>query len=122
MGVVCGGGEVGALGRGGNREEKKGDKTGREVLNFKMNRLDGKSANLADYSGKVVLMVNVASECGYTPQYELLEALHEKYGEKGLALLGFAANEFGKQEPGTDTEIASFCQRRSGRNVHRARQ
>src|SRR5258708_26807055 len=98
-----------ALASGGNSEEKKGDKNVPEVLNFKMNRLDGKSANLADYSGKVVLMVNVASECGLTPQYEQLEALHEKFAEKGLAVLGFPANEFGSQEPGSDTEIASFC-------------
>jgi len=79
------------------------------VLNFKMKRLDGKEGNLADYQGKVVMMVNVASQCGLTPQYEQLEALHEKYAEKGLALLGFPANEFGKQEPGTDAEIATFC-------------
>ena len=85
-----------------------------EVLNFKMNRLDGKSANLADYSGKVVLMVNVASQCGLTPQYAQLEGLHEKYAEKGLAVLGFPANEFGKQEPGTDAEISAFCKKDYG--------
>jgi glutathione peroxidase len=103
-----------AVASGVNSEEKKGDKKVPEVLSFKMNRLDGKSANLADYSGKVVLMVNVASQCGLTPQYEQLEGLHEKYAEKGLAVLGFPANEFGKQEPGTDAEIASFCKKDYG--------
>jgi glutathione peroxidase len=79
------------------------------ALAFTMKSLDGKSVDLARYQGKVVLMVNVASQCGLTPQYEGLEALHEKYGKKGLAVLGFPANEFGKQEPGTDEEIAEFC-------------
>ncbi len=94
--------------------EKKGDKKVPPVLNFKMKRLDGKDSNLADYQGKVVLMVNVASQCGLTPQYEQLETLHEKYAEKGLSILGFPANEFGKQEPGTDSEIASFCKENYG--------
>jgi glutathione peroxidase len=79
------------------------------VLNFKMNDIDGKSVDLAKYQGKVVLMVNVASQCGYTPQYKALEALHEKYADKGLVILGFPANEFGKQEPGSDSEIKEFC-------------
>src|SRR5262249_45127977 len=64
----------------------KADKKVPPVLNFKMKRLDGKEGNLADYQGKVVMMVNVASQCGLTPQYEQLEALHEKYAEKGLAV------------------------------------
>jgi len=92
-----------------NSEEKKGDKAVPPVLNFKMTRLDGKPGDLSDYQGKVVMMVNVASQCGLTPQYKQLEALHEKYGEKGLAVLGFPANEFGAQEPGTDEEISTFC-------------
>jgi glutathione peroxidase len=80
-----------------------------DVFNFKMKKLDGKDANLAAYQGKVVLFVNVASQCGLTPQYKELEALHEKYAEKGLAIVGVPANDFGKQEPGTDLEIAKFC-------------
>jgi glutathione peroxidase len=93
-----------------NSEDKKeGDKKVPEVLNFKMKKLDGKEGNLGDYKGKVVLIVNVASKCGLTPQYEQLEALHEKYGEKGLAVVGVPANEFLGQEPGTDSEIATFC-------------
>lgn len=97
-----------------NSEEKKGDKDVPAVLNFKMNRLDGKAADLSAYKGKVVLMVNVASQCGLTPQYEQLEGLHEKFSEKGLAVLGFPANEFGKQEPGSDTEISTFCKKNYG--------
>src|SRR5262249_45882140 len=71
--------------------------------------IDGKDVNLADYKGKVLLIVNVASKCGYTPQYEGLEAIYEKYQDKGFVVLGFPANEFGKQEPGTDAQIKEFC-------------
>jgi glutathione peroxidase len=91
-----------------NSEEKKDEKVP-PVLKFKMKRLDGKPGDLSNYKGKVVMMVNVASQCGNTPQYKQLETLHEKYGEKGLAVLGFPANEFGAQEPGSDEEIADFC-------------
>jgi glutathione peroxidase len=84
------------------------------VLNFKMKKLDGQEVNLADYHGKVVLFVNVASKCGLTPQYVQLEELHEKYGAQGLAIIGVPANEFGKQEPGTDKEISEFCQKNYG--------
>lgn len=80
------------------------------ALNFKMKSIDGKEVDLAKkYAGKVVLVVNVASECGLTPQYEQLEALHEKYAGKGLAVVGVPCNQFGKQEPGSDAEIAEFC-------------
>lgn len=79
------------------------------ALNFKMKSLEGKDVDLADYQGKVVMIVNVASQCGLTPQYEALQALHKKYSSEGLVILGFPANEFGEQEPGTDDEIASFC-------------
>ena len=85
-----------------------------DVLNFTMNSLDGKPVNLAQYQGNVVLMVNVASECGYTPQYEGLQALHQKYAERGLRILGFPSNDFGGQEPGTNTEIAEFCKQNYG--------
>jgi len=79
------------------------------ALDFKMKTIKGDEVDLSKYQGKVVLMVNVASKCGLTPQYEGLEDLHEKYADRGLAVLGFPANEFGKQEPGTDGEIADFC-------------
>ncbi len=90
-------------------EDKKDDKKVPAVLNFKMKKLDGKETDLSAYKGKVVLMVNVASQCGLTPQYTALEGLHEKFADKGLAVLGFPANEFNAQEPGTDAEIATFC-------------
>lgn len=79
------------------------------ALNFKMKKIDGKEVSLADYKGKVILMVNVASACGYTPQYDGLQAIYEKYGKEGFVVMGFPANEFGAQEPGTNDEIAKFC-------------
>jgi glutathione peroxidase len=81
------------------------------VLNFTMKSLDGKDVDLSQYQGKVVLIVNVASKCGYTPQYKGLEAVYEKYGKEGLVVLGVPANEFGKQEPGTNAQIADFCKK-----------
>jgi len=71
--------------------------------------IDGKATSLKDYSGKVLLVVNVASKCGYTPQYTGLEALHQKYKDKGFSVLGFPCNDFGSQEPGTAEEIKTFC-------------
>lgn len=76
--------------------------------------ISGKDASLADYAGQVLLIVNVASKCGLTPQYEGLEALYEKYKEDGFAVLGFPANDFAGQEPGTDAEIESFCTTKYG--------
>jgi glutathione peroxidase len=74
-----------------------------------MKSITGQDVDLADYKGKVVLIVNVASKCGLTPQYENLESLYEKDKDKGLVVLGFPCNQFGKQEPGTEAEIAEFC-------------
>jgi glutathione peroxidase len=79
------------------------------ALNFTMKSITGQDVNLADYKGKVVLVVNVASKCGLTKQYAPLEVLHEKLADKGLAVLGFPCNQFGGQEPGTEAEIAEFC-------------
>jgi glutathione peroxidase len=84
------------------------------VLSFTMNSLTGKPVNLSKYQGKVLLMVNVASFCGYTPQYAGLEALNKKYASQGLNVLGFPANEFGSQEPGSDAEIGEFCDKTYG--------
>ena len=78
-------------------------------LDFKMDSIDGKPVDLSKYKGNVVLIVNVASKCGYTPQYKSLESVYSKYKDKGLAVLGFPANEFGGQEPGSNEEIAKFC-------------
>ena len=78
-------------------------------LDFKVNDIDGKPVDLSSYKGEVLLIVNTASQCGLTPQYEALQGVYEKYKEKGFAILGFPANEFGHQEPGTDSEIKQFC-------------
>jgi glutathione peroxidase len=78
---------------------------------LKTQTLLGKPADLGDYRGKVTLVVNVASYCGYTPQYKGLEALHRQLKDKGFAVLGFPSNDFGEQEPGTADEIATFCKR-----------
>ncbi|MBI1373426.1 MAG: redoxin domain-containing protein [Phycisphaera sp.] len=99
-----------------------GEKTGSDsaaapspALAFTMKDIDGKDVNLADrYKGKVVLMVNVASKCGNTPQYKQLEALHEKYSGKGLAIVGFPCNQFGGQEPGSAEDIKQFCTQNYG--------
>jgi glutathione peroxidase len=79
---------------------------------FTLNSIDGQPAPLADYKGKVILVVNVASQCGYTPQYSALESIYEKYKDKGFVILGFPANNFGAQEPGTNEEIKTFCTRK----------
>jgi len=81
------------------------------VHEFTLNTIDGKPAPLAAYKGKVLLLVNVASKCGYTPQYTGLQSLYAKYKDKGLVIVGVPANNFGGQEPGTNEEIATFCSR-----------
>lgn len=85
------------------------------TLDYDMKNLAGKDVNLADkYAGKVVLLVNVASKCGFTPQYAGLEALYEKYKDQGLAIVGVPCNQFHNQEPGTAEEIAAFCHKNYG--------
>jgi glutathione peroxidase len=79
------------------------------ALDFTLKNIDGKPVKLARYQGNVILVVNVASKCGYTPQYASLQKVYEKYKEKGFVVLGIPANEFGMQEPGTDKEIKAFC-------------
>ncbi len=81
-----------------------------KFYSFTLPSLDGKPAPLSEYKGKVVLVVNVASRCGFTPQYTALESVYEKYKDQGLVILGFPANNFGHQEPGTNEEIKTFCQ------------
>ncbi|MBT5801856.1 MAG: glutathione peroxidase, partial [Gemmatimonadetes bacterium] len=78
--------------------------------NFNAQTIQGEPTSLADYAGKALLVVNVASECGLTKQYTGLEELHRKYGEQGLAILGFPCNQFGAQEPGSEAQILEFCQ------------
>mgnify|MGYP002682903319 FL=1 len=79
------------------------------VLRHTMKDIDGNDVDLSQYLGKVVMIVNVASKCGFTPQYKELEALYQKYKDRGFVILGFPANDFLHQEPGTDEEIKSFC-------------
>lgn len=86
----------------------------KSIYDFTLKSIDGKDVSLAQYKGKVLLIVNVASRCGYTPQYKDLEALYSKYKERGFEVLGFPANNFGGQEPGSDEEIAVFCERNYG--------
>ncbi len=85
------------------------EKETKSIYDFAMKTIDGKDAPLSAYKGKVLLIVNVASRCGNTPQYEGLETLYRKYEDQGFTILGFPANNFGKQEPGTDAEIKTFC-------------
>ena len=86
-----------------------GGEGGVAPLSFTMKRIDGSEEKLSDYAGKVVMIVNTASKCGYTPQYEGLEALQRRYGPRGFVVLGFPSNDFKGQEPGSDAEIAQFC-------------
>src|SRR5215831_6538513 len=79
------------------------------VYDFTARDIDGKERSLSEFRGKLLLIVNVASQCGFTPQYKGLEALHRKYAEKGVEVLGFPCNQFGKQEPGDPQEIKNFC-------------
>jgi glutathione peroxidase len=83
-----------------------------KVYDFSLPSIDGKPMPLSDFKGKVILMVNVASKCGYTPQYTALETLYEKYKDQGFVIVGFPANNFGAQEPGTNAEIKTFCTRK----------
>lgn len=84
------------------------------IYQFEAELLEGETKALADYKGKVMLIVNTASKCGFTPQFAGLEKLHEKYKVQGLEVLGFPCNQFGGQDPGTNKEIGAFCQRNYG--------
>ncbi|MED5441686.1 MAG: glutathione peroxidase, partial [Pseudomonadota bacterium] len=84
------------------------------VLDYTMPLLNGKDQDLSEYEGKVVLIVNTASKCGFTPQYDGLETLYQDLKDKGLVILGFPCNQFGKQEPGSADDIGAFCQKNYG--------
>ncbi len=84
------------------------------LYEFAVRRLDGSETLLGDWRGKVLLIVNTASQCGFTPQYAGLEALYKKYKDRGFAVLGFPCNQFGAQEPGTADEIGAFCEKNYG--------
>ena len=85
-----------------------------ELGHFSAERLQGGATSLADYAGKVLLIVNTASQCGFTPQFDGLEVLYKRFKDRGLEILGFPCNQFGAQEPGAADEIASFCQKNYG--------
>jgi glutathione peroxidase len=84
------------------------------VFDFQATSLDGKPVDLAAYRGKPLLIVNTASECGFTPQYAGLQSLYDQYRDRGLVVLGFPCNQFGKQEPGSEVQIAEFCEKNYG--------
>jgi len=84
----------------------------KSVYDFTLNSIDGQPSSFTAYKGKVLMLVNVASQCGYTPQYSALESVYEKYKERGFVIVGVPANNFGAQEPGTNAEIKTFCTRR----------
>ncbi|WP_312390201.1 glutathione peroxidase [Chryseobacterium sp.] len=92
---------------------KTNELMGKSIYDFKVESLDGKEINFADFKGKKILIVNTASECGFTPQYADLEKVSEEYKDK-VVVVGFPANNFGGQEPGTNTEIGAFCQKNYG--------
>ncbi|MGB1102798.1 MAG: glutathione peroxidase [Crocinitomicaceae bacterium] len=81
-----------------------------KIYSFKANSLKGEEVSLEQFKGKTIMVVNTASKCGLTPQYEVLEKLYQEYKEKDFVVLGFPCNQFGQQEPGTESEIESFCQ------------
>ena len=98
-----------AFGKRQESDPMQAEKTAGRIYDFELKTIDGKPRKLAEYRGHPLLIVNTASLCGFTPQYKDLEALHEKYGPKGLKIAAFPANEFGAQEPGTDQDIKAFC-------------
>ena len=91
------------------------------VYDFEATDIQGRSVPLSQYQGKVLLIVNTASACGFTPQYKGLQALHEQYADRGLVVLGFPCNQFGAQEKGSDEEVASFCELNFGALLHKCR-
>ena len=96
-------------GGSGKQEAASIDPPAKSIYEFRMKDIDGKDVKLDAYKGKVLLVVNTASKCGYTPQYEGLQAIFDKYKGQGFTILGFPANNFGGQEPGTEAEIKEFC-------------
>jgi len=94
--------------------ESKPEKTSVAIIDHSVESLGGETVDLAAFRGRPMLIVNTASKCGYTPQYKGLQTLHERYGERGLVVIGFPSNDFGRQEPGTAQEIGVFCKKNYG--------
>lgn len=101
-------------GEGSSKAVSKEAEKEESVLSFKMKTIDGKTKDLAEYKGEVLLIVNTASKCGFTPQYQGMQELYEKYQKKGFRILAFPANNFMSQEPGDDSEIKEFCESKFG--------
>lgn len=98
-------------GTNSNQIKSEGNKSlNKNIYDLSVITMDGENKSLSDYKGKILLIVNVASKCGYTSQYEGLEAIYEKYKDKGFEILAFPCNDFGEQEPGTNDEIRTFCE------------
>ena len=117
LGVIAGCGSTYLFGLGSAQAAQEGVLMAAKsptVYDFTMNDIDGKPVNLGQYKGKVLLVVNTASFCGNTPQYSDLQSMYEQYSDKGFEILAFPANNFGQQEPGTNTEIADFCKKNYG--------
>jgi len=95
-------------------ELKKEQNKEKNIYQFTMNDIDGKAVNFNDYKGKVIIIVNVASKCGLTPQYEDLQKVYDQHKDKGVVILAFPANDFMSQEPGTDQDIKTFCSKNYG--------
>ncbi len=94
-----------------NQNKSEGNKSlNKNIYDLSVKTMDGETKNLSDYKGKVLLIVNVASKCGYTPQYEGLQTIYEKYQDRGFEILAFPCNDFGEQEPGTNDDIRTFCE------------
>lgn len=96
--------------KGETDERANGEESGHTVYDFSLKTIDGEAKSLAEYRGKVLLIVNVASNCGFTPQYEGLQSLHERYASQGLVVMGVPSNDFMGQEPGSNEEIKTFCE------------
>lgn len=108
LALICAAGLFVALSSRASDKSTSGEKMD-SIHSFKLKDIDGKDTSLSQYKGKVVMLVNVASKCGLTPQYEGLQRVYDKYKDRGFVILGFPANNFGAQEPGTNEEIKSFC-------------
>lgn len=109
LGGVMGAGDGQDAGGAGGTGATQQTSAAQGVLDLTMKRIDANEERLDTYRGKVVLIVNVASQCGLTPQYDALQKMYEKYQDRGLVVLGFPSNDFREQEPGTNTQIAEFC-------------
>ena len=114
LSVACGGGSASTAVQDPGESQSAADDRAVAIVDHTVDSLTGEEIDLSSFRGRPMLIVNTASECGYTPQYAGLQKLHENYGDRGLVVIGFPSNDFGNQEPGSAVEIASFCRRNYG--------